>query len=90
MPFKWDDKAQDTMNKLKMAIIDSPTIQPLNYHSGGEVILAVDSSYITCGWVLLQIDAEGHCCPTHFGSITWNKGEAHYSQAKIELYGVTN
>jgi hypothetical protein len=52
------------------------------------VILAVDSSYLTCGWILFQLDTEGHHHPAHFGSITWNDCESRYSQAKIELYGL--
>jgi hypothetical protein len=30
----------------------------------------------------------GKHCPARFGSITWNKRESRYSQAKVELYGL--
>jgi hypothetical protein len=76
------------MNTLKSAIIESLAIRPINYESGQEVILAVDSSYIACGWILLQLDNEGRRRPSRFGSITWNERESRYSQAKIELYGL--
>ena len=88
VPFVWDEAAQNAMDTLKSAIIHSPAIKPLDYHSGNEVILAVDSSYIACGWILLQVDAQGKRWPLCFGSITWNKRESRYSQAKIELYGL--
>jgi hypothetical protein len=76
------------MDTLKSAIVHSPAIKPLDYHSGNEVILAVDSSYIACGWILLQVDAQGKRWPSRFGSITWNERESRYSQAKVELCGL--
>jgi hypothetical protein len=88
VPFIWDNAAQDAMEVLKKAITDSPAIRPINYSSSNEVILAVDSSYIACGWILSQLDDEGRRRPSRFGSITWNEREARYSQAKIELYGL--
>jgi len=54
-PFVWDSAAQEAMDSLKNAIIVSPAICPINYSSQDEVILAVDSSYIACGWILLQV-----------------------------------
>jgi hypothetical protein len=76
------------MNTLKTAVTKSPAIRPINYNSTNEVILAVNSSYLTCSWILLQLDNEGNRCPAQFGSITWNERESKYSQAKIELYGL--
>jgi len=87
-PFAWDTAAQQAMNSLKDAVIHSPAIRPIDYSSPLEVILAVDSSHIACGWILSQIDTEGHRRPSRFGSITWNERELRYSQAKIELYGL--
>ena len=40
------------------------------------------------GFILLQLRADNKCYPSQFGSITWNKRESHYSQAKIEIYGL--
>jgi hypothetical protein len=86
-PFRWDTVTQAAMDTLKHAIVTSPAIRPINYSSKDEVILAVDSSYIACGWILLQV-TNGKRHPSRFGSITWNEREARYSQAKIELYGL--
>jgi hypothetical protein len=85
--FLWDSVMQEAMDALKHAIITSPAICPINYSSKDKVILAVDSSYIVCGWILLQA-TDGKWYPSHFRSITWNKQEARYSQAKIKLYGL--
>ncbi|KAJ8580938.1 hypothetical protein M405DRAFT_752561 [Rhizopogon salebrosus TDB-379] len=76
------------MDTLKQAVIQSPAIRPIDYKSSNPVILAVDSSYIACGWILLQLDDNLQRRPSRFGSITWNERESRYSQAKIELYGL--
>jgi hypothetical protein len=86
--FEWTPEAQNAMDILKTAVINSPAIRPLNYQSSNEVILAVDSSHIACGWILQQLDDEKRRRPAHFGSITWNDREGRYSQSKIELYGL--
>jgi hypothetical protein len=54
--FNWNEGTQAAMNSLKHAISHSPTIRPIDYSSSLKVILAVDSSYITCGWILYQLD----------------------------------
>ena len=76
------------MNTLKSAVIDSPAICPLDYLSSNEVILAVDSSHIAVRFILSQVDDNEKRHPAHFGSILWNDRESHYSQAKLELYGL--
>jgi hypothetical protein len=88
VPFTWTSEAQAAMDQLKNLVASSPAIRPINYSSSNEVILSVDSSYLACGWILLQIDNKGRCRPSQFGSITWNERESRYSQAKIELYGL--
>jgi hypothetical protein len=88
VPFVWDKHAQAAMDTLKHAIINSPAIRPISYNSTNPVILAVDSSHIACGWILLQLDSDNRCQPSRFGSITWNPRESRYSQAKLELYGL--
>jgi hypothetical protein len=47
------------MDKLKTAIIHSPAICPIDYSSSNEVILAVDSTYIACRWILFQVNNDG-------------------------------
>jgi len=76
------------MDLLKDAVISSPAIRPIDYFSPNEVILAVDSSFIACGWILLQLDDNNDRRPSQFGSITWTPRKSRYSQAKIELYGL--
>ena len=76
------------MDVLKSTIVASPAIRPINYSSSNEVILAVNSSHIVAGYILSQVNDDGKCRPTRFGSIMWNKCESRYSQAKLELYGL--
>src|SRR5258708_40334478 len=51
------------------------------------VMIHVDSLSIGVGWMIAQHlnDAE---YPIMFSSITFNEREVHYSQPKLELYGV--
>src|SRR5271168_4507506 len=88
VPFTWGAREQKAMDLLKAAAVASPAIRPINYLSANEVILAVDSSFIACGWILFQLDDNGDRRPSCFGSITWTARESRYSQAKIELYGL--
>ena len=88
VPFVWGTQEQQAMDLLKTKVISSPAIRPIDYSSTNEVILAVDSSFIACGWILLQLDNEDNRRPSRFGSITWTARESRYSQAKIELYGL--
>ena len=43
------------MEKLKGLAKDLPVIRTINYASGHEVVLAVDTSYIAVGYILSQI-----------------------------------
>ena len=76
------------MDSLKAAVISFPAIRPIDYSSTNEIILAVDSSFIACGWILSQLDDDSQRRPSHFGSITWTTLESRYLQAKIKLYGL--
>jgi len=79
---------KSSMEDLKQAIVTAPCLRPIDYHSDRCVILAVDSSCITTGFILLQLGADNKRYPSRFGSITWNERESRYSQAKIEIYGL--
>ncbi|GBE78906.1 Retrovirus-related Pol polyprotein from transposon 412 [Sparassis crispa] len=87
-PFEWGPAEQESMDLLKDAVVHSPAICPIDYKSDNEVILAVDSSHIATGYILLQLDDAARRRPSRFSSITWNDQESRYSQAKIELYGL--
>ncbi len=86
--FAWDEQHTQAMQVLKDAIITSPALITIDYTSERKVYLAVDSSFHGVGWILSQDCADGKHRPTRFGSISWNECEAHYSQAKIKLYGL--
>ena len=76
------------MEDLKQAIVMAPCLRLIDYHCDRWVILAVNSSCIATGFILLQLSADSKRYPSHFGSITWNNQESCYSQAKIEIYGL--
>ena len=86
--FVWGDAEQRAMYSLKAAVISLPAIRPINYSSPNEVVLAVDSSFMACGWILSQLSDDGQQQPSCFGSITWTALKSRYSQAKIDLYGL--
>ena len=60
----------------------------IDYVVKQEVVLAVDSSNMGVGYILMQEGENGQRYPSQFGSITWNVRERNYSQAKAELYGL--
>src|SRR5882724_4605313 len=60
------------MEDLKQAIITAPCLQLIDYCHDWMVILAVDSSCIANGFILLQLRADIKRYPSCFGSITWN------------------
>ena len=76
------------MQCLKDAICQSPALCQLDYESGREVILAIDTSLIVVGYILSQERDDGKCYLNHFGSIGLSNVESHYSQAKLKLYGL--
>ena len=98
--FEWTNEAQDAMELLKhLATMAVPVrsldyelacrVKPVDQRDGelGLVTVHVDLSTIGVGWMIAQrlVHTE---YPIVFGSITFNEREAHYSQPKLELYGV--
>ena len=88
VPFDWGEPQQNAIQCLKDAICQSPVLHQLDYESGREVILAVDTSLIMVGYILSQEGDDGKCYPNHFGFIGLSNVESHYSQARLELYGL--
>jgi hypothetical protein len=86
--FIWTDTHTAAMDALKQKISSAPCLRPIDYSSGGEVILAVDSSHIAVGWILSQVHEGLGRVPSRYGSATWNEAQSRYSQSKIELYGL--
>jgi hypothetical protein len=77
------------MENIKDFVTHSPALRPLNYTTHNwPIILAVDSSIITIGYVLMQVRDDKRQYPSQFGSIAWTEHESWYSQAKLELYGL--
>ena len=76
------------MNRLKDEIVKSPALRRLDYESGREVILAVDTLVIAAGFILSQEGEDGKRYPSQFGSISLTSIESRYSQAKLELCGL--
>jgi hypothetical protein len=73
---------------LKKAVSSAPALHPIDYSSSNPVILAVDSSYIATGIVLLQLDDQGRRRPARYGSIPMDEREARYSLPKLDLYAL--
>ena len=65
-------------------------MKAIDYVAEREVVIAVDSSNMGVGYILMQEGEDGRRYPSRFGSITWNEQERKYSQAKAELYGYTS
>jgi RNase H-like domain found in reverse transcriptase len=88
--WEFGPKQIDAMIDLKDALIKSPALRPVDYHSGTAVILSVDTSYIAVGYLLSQCDTKNPRLRYYarFGSITLNDRESRFSQPKLELYGL--
>ena len=88
IPFKWGEVQHATMIHLKDEIIQSLALQHLDYKSGREIVLAVDTSVIAVGFILSQEGQDGKRYPNCFGSISLTSIESRYSQGKLKLYGL--
>jgi hypothetical protein len=57
--FVWGEEQSTSMQLLKDRVVCAPALRAIDYHSGHGVMLAVDSSVIAVGWILMQLDEEG-------------------------------
>jgi len=89
-PFEFGPEQIVAQEDLKNALLNSPALRPIDYTNGALVILAVDTSYITVGYILSQCDPRNPKVRYHaqFESITLNEHESRFSQPKLELYGL--
>ena len=98
--FKWMAEAQEAMDMLKALASTAVPVRSLDYEEArkvkpanqrkgdqGLVLVRVDTSLIGVGWMIAQ-NLNGTEYPIVFGLITFNEVESHYSQPKLELYGV--
>jgi hypothetical protein len=88
MPFIFGTEQCKAMQILKDMVLSSPALKRLDYASERKVILAVNTSNIAIGFILLQVGKDGKHYPSWFGSIALTEVESHYSKAKLELYGL--
>jgi hypothetical protein len=88
VPFEQGESQQKAMQRLKDKIIKSPALRRLDYVSGWEVILAVDTSMIAVRYFLSQEGDDGKRYLNHFRSLSLTEVKSRYSQAKLELYGL--
>jgi len=87
-PFVFGAEQCEAMQILKDTVLSSPALKHLDYVSERDVIVAVDTSNIAIGFILLQVGEDGKRYPSQFGSIALTEVESRYSQAKLELYGL--
>jgi hypothetical protein len=88
VPFRFEDDEFHSFQYLKEAVATSQALRAIDYEHDWEVILAVDSSIIGTGFILMQKRDDNKRYPSRFGSIAWSERESRYSQAKLELYGL--
>ena len=56
IPFQFSTDEAQSQQWLKEAVVNCPAIRPLNYKNGAAIVLSVDSSNISIGYVLMQLD----------------------------------
>lgn len=90
MVFKWGPEQKKSMELLKQGARDAKSLKPLDYENGGDIVLAVDTSYMAVGFYIYQEDKVEPAKKTYarFGSIKLKDHEARYSQPKRELFGL--
>lgn len=90
VPFVWGPEQIKSMEMVKEGVQVAQPLRPLDYNGQGDIVLAVDSSYIAIGFYIYQEDKEDakKIYFAKFGSITMNEREARFSQPKRELYGL--
>jgi hypothetical protein len=77
------------MEIIKDLVTRSPALHLLNYAAHDWlIILAMDSSVTTIGYVLMQVRDDKCQYPSRFGSIAWTEHASQYSQAKLKLNGL--
>ncbi|KAI7949114.1 hypothetical protein MJO28_007935 [Puccinia striiformis f. sp. tritici] len=88
--FIWTEKCEEAFKSLKQIVGEDIVLKGLEYgEDAGKIILAVDSSSIAAGAVLMQEDKDGIARPVLYESVCFSDRESDYSQSKLELCGVT-
>ena len=85
----WNSSCQESFEILKQKVGEDICLKGIDYSEGaGDLKLAVDSSSVAAGAVLMQVDEEGRDRPILYESLTFTPTESRYSQPKLELCGV--
>jgi len=84
----WEEPQRIAMQRLKDVICLFPAIHRLDYTSGCEVILAVNTLEIAVRYILSQDGEDRKRYTNCFRLLTLMDVESCYSQAKLELYGL--
>ena len=85
IPFKWGEAQRAAMIRLKDEIIQSLALWCLDYESGQEVVLAVDTSVIAVGFILSQEGEDGKHYPNRFGSISLTSIESRCKTTNLTM-----
>ena len=90
IPWEWGVDQDEGMRALKEGCLVVKALKPIDYENEGDVVLAVDTSYIAVGYYIYQerTDNPKEKIYARFGSIPLNKREANFSQPKRELFGL--
>ena len=87
--WEWNSSCQESFDLLKQKVGEDICLKGIDYSEGaGALKLAVDSSSVAAGAVLMQVDWEGRDRPILYESLTFTPTESKYSQPKLELCGV--
>ncbi|MBW0549515.1 hypothetical protein O181_089230 [Austropuccinia psidii MF-1] len=71
--WNWDEKCEEAFIKLRKIVGEEIALKTSNYEKGsGKVKLAIDSSYIAAGAVLMQEDEKGQYRPVIYESVTFS------------------
>jgi hypothetical protein len=89
-PFDFSPKQIDAQEDLKIAMKTLPALHPIDYGSLSPVILVVDTLPIAVSFHLCQCDINNPWKRYYvqFRLITLNDRESHFSQSRLELYGL--
>jgi hypothetical protein len=87
--FNWTSECEEAFQELKQIVGEDIVLKGVDYSKdAGKIKLAVDSSYLAAGAVLMQEDKEGRDRPVLYESVTFTDKESDYAQSKLELLGV--
>ena len=71
MEWDWNSSCQESFEILKQKVGEDICLKGIDYSEGaGDLKLAVDSSSVAAGAVLMQVDEEGRDRPILYESLT--------------------